>query len=149
MIRDEIKTKRACEKLSEKRLGPFRIVRVINDVAFQLDLPANSQLHPVFHTSFLAPYTPNDIPNRRQPPPPPYSLDDDGEELYEVDHIVDARRNGNSVEYLLHWKGYDKSDRTWEPHSHILEGTQLLRQAAVEFHRQNPNKPRPPCLTRG
>lgn len=35
---------------------PFQIIKKINPVAFQLDLPPNSKVHPVFHVSLLKSY---------------------------------------------------------------------------------------------
>ena len=34
---------------------------------------------------------------------------------YIVSKILDKRRNGNSTEYLLKWKGYPIEEATWEP----------------------------------
>jgi hypothetical protein len=56
--------------LDHQRLGPFRISRKINDVAFRLDLPPHLRLHPVFHCSLLEPCATSTIPNRVVPPPP-------------------------------------------------------------------------------
>ena len=38
------------------------------------------------------------------------------EEFYEVD-CIKARHlvKGGAVEYLIHWKGYEDKDDTWEP----------------------------------
>ena len=36
------------------------------------------------------------------------------DETYEVDYIIDHRVRGGRYEYLIKWKGYDKSDASWE-----------------------------------
>ncbi|KAL0155743.1 hypothetical protein M9458_050006, partial [Cirrhinus mrigala] len=39
-----------CRKLSPHYIGPFRILRQINDMTFQLQLPPRYRIHPTFHT---------------------------------------------------------------------------------------------------
>ncbi|KAL0148254.1 hypothetical protein M9458_056486, partial [Cirrhinus mrigala] len=39
----------SCRKLSPRYIGPFKILRQINDVTFQLQLPPRYHIHPTFH----------------------------------------------------------------------------------------------------
>ena len=68
----------------------------------------------MFHASLLSPYseTPSHGPNFSRPPP---DLINDEEE-YEVEQIKAHRNFGRSkrLQYLIKWKGYPKSDNTWE-----------------------------------
>jgi len=42
--------------------------------------------------------------------------DEEGEEVYVVEAILDKRVKRGEIEYLIKWKGYDNSeDNTWEP----------------------------------
>ena len=64
-------------------MGPFRVVRKGNDVAYQLELPKAWRIHNVFHVSLLKPYHKN---GRYQPPPPALLVE--GEEEFEVEEIL-------------------------------------------------------------
>jgi hypothetical protein len=72
-------------KLNLKCYGPFRVIKEIFPVAYQLQLPPSWNIHPVFHASLLLPYskTPLHGPNFSQPPP---DLINNKEE-YEVEQI--------------------------------------------------------------
>src|SRR5579863_7024592 len=102
-------------KLAPKRHGPFQITQVISPVAYQLQLPNQWNIHPVFHTSLLTPYVETDShgPNYSRPPPDLIS----GEAEYEVEQIRSHQHHGRrkQLQYLLKWKGYLESDNTWEP----------------------------------
>jgi len=102
-------------KLTPKHLGPFKIIKEISPVAYQLALPANWGIHDVFHASLLNPYHETNAhgPNFTRPPPDLI----EGEEEYKVERIVAHRMFGRSkhLQYLVKWKGYPESDNSWEP----------------------------------
>ena len=44
---------RVSQKLAKRFYGPFRIIRRIGSVAYDLELPPSARIHPVFHVSLL------------------------------------------------------------------------------------------------
>jgi len=102
-------------KLVPKRYGPFKIIKEISPVAYQLALPLTWKIHDTFHASLLSPYRETTAygPNFSRPPP---DLINDKEQ-YEVEQIRNHRYFGHNrtLQYLIHWKGYPDSDDTWEP----------------------------------
>jgi len=102
-------------KLAPKRYGPFKIIKEISPVAYQLALPLTWRIHNTFHALLLSPYceTTAHGPNFSRPPP---DLIND-EEQYEVEQIRNHQYFGHNrtLQYLIHWKGYPDSNDTWEP----------------------------------
>ena len=79
-------------KLTPKHLGPFKIIKEISLVAYQLALPANWRIHNIFHASLLNPYhkTAAHGPNFTRPPPDLI----EGEEEFKVEKIITHRTFG-------------------------------------------------------
>jgi hypothetical protein len=42
-----------CQKLAPKFYGPYIVLKLVGQVAYQLTLPSHSKLHPIFHVSCL------------------------------------------------------------------------------------------------
>ena len=98
------------------------------------------RIHPVFHVNLLEPYQVDTIPGRQLQPVPPIIVDEHQE--YEVEDIVDSRIRRNQIQYLVHWKGYNLMDRTWEPFKNVMHCQDLLKK----FHAKHPSRPRPSSL---
>ncbi|CAL8361020.1 unnamed protein product [Gadus morhua 'NCC'] len=71
-------------------------------------------------------------------------------DLYEVERIVDKRRNKKGKwEYLIRWKGYGRRQDTWEPENHLLHCEEFIDQFnSLRLHA--PHKPlKPPKMLHG
>lgn len=131
LLRRNIKTKRPSDKLDHKKLGPFKIEKVIGPVNYRLKLPKTMNIHPVFHISLLEPAPPGApaAPNTEIEPVNPNAL-------YEVESILDCQYVRGKVKYLIKWLDYPHSENTWEPK------TNLKCPGILEaFHRQHPGLP--------
>jgi len=135
LLRRNLKTRRPSDKLDYRRLGPFHVSKQINEVAYMLDLPSSMKIHPVFHVSLLEPYRKSTIPGRLPAPPPLIEIN--REEEFEVFKIIDSCINQRRLEYLVHWQGYEVSERTWEPATNLANAPKMIKK----FHRQYPTKP--------
>jgi hypothetical protein len=129
---------RPCRKLDYKRLGPFGIIKKINEVSFELKLPPWLRIHPVFHVSLLEKARVNDLSSRNQlNPPPPVEIEN--HEEYIVQEILDSRLARRRLQYLVDWLGYPPSERCWVDSSDVHAPVKVR-----EFHRKYPWKPSSP-----
>ena len=112
-------------KLLPRYIGPFSITKSIKGVSYTLDLPKGLKIHPTFHISLLRLYR-EDPAYLFKAPPLPEVIEGDLE--YEVERLVDHRRMGESLEFLVRWKGYQPCDDTWEPQSNLKNCPKLLKE---------------------
>ena len=130
-------------KLSDKFLGPFKILVKARTHSFTLWFPDTFQgVHPISHISILEPAFPNEIPNCVQSPPLP--VDIKGELEYKISEIVDSKidkRQSCKLLYLFHWLGYENTDEelSWLPTTELKHAEELVS----DFHSVYLQKPSP------
>ncbi|XP_016730565.1 uncharacterized protein [Gossypium hirsutum] len=99
-------------------MGPFRVIAKVGAVAYTLQLPQNSRIHPTFHVSQLKRHV-GSAPIEAQLPP----VDDHGAFPKEPTRIIDRRmvKRGNqaTTEVLIEWSNSFPKDATWESLSAI------------------------------
>jgi hypothetical protein len=93
------------------------------------------KIHDVFHVDRLSPYKGNEVNGLLPPPPKPITVD--REEEYKVNHIRDSKVFGQTLKYLVHWKGYGEGEDTWE----LAKNLSNAKAKVVEFHAINPGAP--------
>jgi hypothetical protein len=105
---------RPCPKLTMKFFGPYKILNRIGAVAYILELPANSQVQPVFHVSQLKPYT-TDYTPKFTPlcDPPQLDLHDLEPELI-LDRRLSKKGNAAITQVLVKWTRLPTEMATWE-----------------------------------
>jgi hypothetical protein len=119
-------------KLAPKCHRPFPIIRVLSPITYELRLPVQWKLHPVFHVDLLTPYCETEFHSANYDKPPPDLID--GEEEYEVEWIVASRcfGRGHKLQYLVKWKGYPDAENQW-----VAKEDMFAEDAIKEFHNLN------------
>jgi hypothetical protein len=109
LIQRNIQTKQPSTKLDHKKLGLFKIKRIIGPVNYKLVLPKTINIYLVFHISFLelvllgvllVPVTEIELINPNTE--------------YKVGEILDYKQVRNYIKYLVKWIDYLYSENTWE-----------------------------------
>lgn len=112
-------------KLFQRYMGPFTISKVINPVAYQLELPKHWKAHNVFHVSLLKPY----VSNGEAVDPQSFTLTGGADNEFEVESIYDylpktAHANGkhrkvSELIYLIKWRGQPKGMHARQPYKNV------------------------------
>lgn len=107
-------------KLAARYYGPYLVSKQIGAIAFQLQLPPEARIHPVFHVSQLKKAIGNHLVQDALPP----SLEHDAD-LYVPIQAVKLRevqmRDGVKRQVLIQWQGKSKDEATWEDLAVIQE----------------------------
>jgi hypothetical protein len=115
-------------KLSPKYYGPYKVLQKIGTMAYKLELPSSSCIHPVFHVSCLKKVIGDKLPVQTILP----ELDEEGKIILEPEEIIDTKirqlRNRSISEYLIKWKNLPAEDSTWEDASFIQKHPELLKR---------------------
>lgn len=108
-------------KLSKRFFGPFQILERIGSVAYRLQLPPESRIHPVFHSSLLRPHydalpaTDKDWPLQTQDQQPLRKP------LCFLDSHFDSTTTPPTRWVLTQWVGEPPEDTTWESWPELRE----------------------------
>ena len=117
-------------KFLPKFIGPFKVLKRVGPVAYELELPPAYKFHDVFHVSLLEKFHES---GDYQPPPPTVMLE--GEDEFEVESILmhrTVKTHSNSkntkIEFLVQWRGFDARHSTWEPQQNCVNCPEVVQQ---------------------
>ncbi|MCH79343.1 hypothetical protein A2U01_0000091, partial [Trifolium medium] len=132
--------KRINQKLAARFYGPFKILAKMGAVAYKLELPSDSRIHPVFHVSLLK----KAVGNYQVQGSLPKELDiTDGELIY-PDKVLGNRVTvvaGVTVpQSLIQWRNKSVEEVTWEDDAYLrgqfpdfsLEVKALVKEGGVD-----------------
>jgi hypothetical protein len=106
-----IKIERSFRKLDHKWIESYKIKKVLKDVC-QLDLSQSMKIHDTFHISLLRKTAIDSLIEQIQSPSSSIVIDEDEEEKYEINDILDSRYHYDKLQYRVVWIDH-LSDRIW------------------------------------
>ncbi|KAL4312283.1 hypothetical protein GQ457_01G050680 [Hibiscus cannabinus] len=118
---------RKCQKLAPKWFGPFLIVGKVGKVAYKLQLPSGSKVHPIFHVSQLKKHIGSALYQSGLP-----IVGSDGtinkEPMKILDRRIGKKGNKSVTEVLVEWSNSFPEDATWE----------VLQKLQMDYPQFNP-----------
>ncbi|KAF4993677.1 hypothetical protein FDECE_13353 [Fusarium decemcellulare] len=124
-------------KWPQQRTGPFRFKRVVNDVAYELELPEQWRIHPVISLRHLQLAHADDY---REPEPGALEEGSHGGEQFEVDFIVrrEVRRRGRSATpfegFIVRWKDWGPEHDQW------VKTEDIAKDLVDDFRQKHPGE---------
>ena len=112
-----VKTTQLMAKLDSKWFSPFQITASIGQVAYHINIPKSWKQkgkHNVFYKAYLSLHHSSVFKSSIVKPEVI-----DREEIFEVKCILDSKKVGHSIHYLIKWCCYDHTDNTWKPTTNI------------------------------
>jgi hypothetical protein len=109
LIQRNIQTKKPNTKLDHKKLGLFKIKRVVGLVNYELVLPKTMNIYLVFYISLLELVLLGVllVPITEIEPINPNTE-------YKIEEILDHKQVRNYIKYLVKWINYLYLENTWE-----------------------------------
>ena len=106
--RQQSVSKRLFQKLAARYYGPFVVTGRVGKVAYRLQLPETSRVHPVFHVSQLKPVIGDSVVTTVLPEAMETEL------VIEPEEILETRYNETGhLEVLLKWRNLPDHETSW------------------------------------
>ncbi|KAI4898249.1 hypothetical protein NFI96_030537 [Prochilodus magdalenae] len=98
----------------------------------------SGEMRPSLVVSLLKPVVPGPLDELSPSDTPPPSVMVEGTPVYAVRRLLDSRRRGGTLQYLVDWDGYGPEEQSWVPATDVLDPALV-----AEFHRSHPSRPAP------
>ena len=102
------------KKLKPHFYGPYRVIRWVGEVDYELELLARSRIHNIFHVACLKKALGQQVTATEELLP----TDDEGHLVLQPEAILDTwerqLRSMTVKEYLVRWGNLPNEDATWE-----------------------------------
>ncbi|XP_073354933.1 uncharacterized protein [Aegilops tauschii subsp. strangulata] len=108
-------------KLSYKFYGPFMVAAWIGTLAYRLQLPADSCIHPVFHVSQLKPFTPDYTPVFSELPRVPHLVTGESEPVAILERHMMKKGDVRVIQLQIQWSNMPLAVTTWEDYDTLKE----------------------------
>ncbi|OWZ17202.1 Retroelement [Phytophthora megakarya] len=121
-------------KLAPRYIGPYKIVRMVNDNVARLELPRSmASLHNYFNIDLLKPFKQTSLRFADRPvsKTTPVFATDNEEPMYVVEKLVKRRIFNRKPEFLVKWVGLPEDENYRESEQdikHVSHWKQLVRQ---------------------
>ncbi|GKB16225.1 putative nucleotidyltransferase, ribonuclease H [Tanacetum coccineum] len=131
--------KRRYEKLSPRFFGPYRVKLAIGPVAYELELPDNAKIHPVFHVSMLKPVHDSFSPDSVAPLSITKNWEIDVQPASIVDNHWVLEAGQPVLKLLVSWNQRPLEEATWETFDLLAEQFPNFRLEDKAFYRGGSN----------
>ncbi|KAK1409444.1 hypothetical protein QVD17_35970 [Tagetes erecta] len=131
--------KRRYEKLSPRFFGPYQVKRQIGSVAYELKLPPDAKIHPVFHVSMLKPARGSFPTDSIAPLPITKDWEIDLQPATVLEHRWVFEAGQPVLELLISWSQRPIEEATWESYDLLVEQFPSFRLEDKAFYRGGSN----------
>ncbi len=134
-----VKITRPCKDLKDKQLESYQITVKARAFYHLCLIVSMKHLHSMFSSKLLRPYSGDFLSEQHAEPLRFIIIDDDDDEHWEIDDILNFRRYQGRIQYKVKWKGLDRDDEWYYADKGEFDG---FEEVLNEFHTLYPRKPR-------
>jgi len=118
LLTKNLKTRKPSKKLDHVKVESFLVKKTKGPVNYELDLPKDAKVFPVFHISLLEPA------DASTPLQDTFHFKPQEKEQFEVEKILEHK----GQKFLIKWKGYSTLENTWESLKNLRRCKDLVEE---------------------